>query len=82
MANNLNKMAKIICNFKGVSFMKFFSICRAFKSAKSVDLIDDEDEEEGGDGSTWLSEWKYKRKRNGYKGRTPKHPLNKRPYTC
>lgn len=29
-----------------------------------------------------LSKWKTKRKRNGYKGRTPKHPLNKRPYTC
>jgi hypothetical protein len=29
-----------------------------------------------------LSEWKLKRKRNGLKGRTPKHPLNKRPYTC
>jgi hypothetical protein len=29
-----------------------------------------------------LSEWKTKRKRNGLKGRTPKHPMNKRPYTC
>ena len=29
-----------------------------------------------------LSDWKTKRKRNGLKGRTPKHPMNKRPYTC
>lgn len=54
------------------------AISPTFKSASSGD----DDDENGGSGSIWLSEWKYKRKRNGLKGRTPKHPLNKRPYTC
>lgn len=48
----------------------------AWKREASEQMNDPEDNGGG------LSEWKTKRKRNGLKGRTPKHPLNKRPYTC
>jgi len=46
---------------------------------KEVESDFDDNPQDNGGG---LSEWKTKRKRNGLKGRTPKHPLNKRPYTC
>jgi hypothetical protein len=55
------------------------SIAPTFRTAVSQE---DDGEGKAEDTSTWLSQWKYKRKRNGLKGRTPKHPLNKRPYTC
>ena len=61
--------------------MQTLSMALTFKSVADSDNMSEEDDENGGN-STWLSDWKYKRKRNGYKGRTPKHPLNKRPYTC
>lgn len=61
--------------------MQALSVALTFKSV--VGSVDESEEgDKSGDSSTWLSNWKYKRKRNGYKGRTPKHPLNKRPYTC
>ena len=44
--------------------------------------IEEEVSEGAQDNGGGLSEWKTKRKRNGLKGRTPKHPLNERPYTC
>lgn len=62
--------------------MLAFSIESIFQSVAS--LIDSEDDNQEGEGSgaIQLSPWKYKKGRNGLKGRTPKHPMNKRAYTC
>ncbi len=62
------------------------SVLPAFEQAVFYSANDDnyEDHQESGDGSKQRSPWKQTKKtrKSGPKGRTPKHPLNKRPYTC
>lgn len=63
--------------------MRAFSVSPTFQSAVFIPENENEDEgDEEGDGDWQESLWKLKKKRNGLKGRTPKHPMNKRPYTC
>lgn len=61
--------------------MLAFKIESVFQSVAA--LVESEDGEEGeGDGASQLSLWKLKKGRNGLKGRTPKHTMNEKPYTC
>jgi len=59
--------------------MRALAVSPTFQSVVAILESEDSNEDEEGSGE---SLWKLKRKRNGLKGRTPKHPMNKRPYTC
>ena len=57
---------------------------KAVLIASNDDNEYDDDYHESGDGPKQRSNWKQTKKtrKSGPKGRTPKHPMNKRPYTC
>lgn len=65
------------------------SVSPAFEEAVFYNPYHDNDNDgddyyESGDGPKQRSNWKQTKKtrKSGPKGRTPKHPMNKRPYTC
>lgn len=60
------------------------SLIPAFEWAVIFDDFDDDSESGDEDSSKGGVKWKLpkRRKSSGLKGRTPKHPLNKRAYTC